>query len=163
MLFIQRSLRAAVLLAPFLLAACGTPQYLPGSSEKVARVRLVGMGVLSMCRAHLEYMLPVDEDEQGRRWTYVPVGERIELSNYNSVAEGAGTAYCTARASVIPSEGITLIVNSTTPAYNSCGLEIVREDESTETGLSVEPSLRLNVPKQKRNLKKLPFVDAPSC
>lgn len=139
---IKRSLRAAGLLTPLLLAACAIPQYQPGSSEKAARVRLMGMGELSMCRAHLKYRLPVHEDGQGRRWTYLPVGERIELSSYSLVAEGAGAAYCTARASIIPSEGVTLIVNSTTPAFNSCGLEIVREDESRETGLSVEPSLQ---------------------
>lgn len=156
---IKRSLRAAGLLTPLLLAACAIRQYQPGSGENAARVRLMGMGELSMCRAHLKYRLPVHEDGQGKRWTYLPVGERIELTSYSSVADGAGTAYCTASASVIPSEGITLIVNSTTPAFNSCGLEVVREDESSETGLSVEPSLQ---PSPQLRPRQPPILKDPS-
>lgn len=165
---IKRGLRAAVLLAPFFLAACAIPRYQPGASEPAAHVRLMGLGKLSMCQEHREYLLPVQEDAKGTRWTYLPAGERITLISYNTETvylpggNGPSTISCTARASVVPRQGINLIVNSNTPGFNSCGLEIVREDESTETGLSIEPSVQA-VPRPNVKPGLNAMLEPPSC
>lgn len=166
---IKRSLRAAVLLMPFFLTACGIPFYRPDANERTVHARLMGLGNLSMCREHQTYFLPVHTDAKGTRWTYLPAGERIDLTSYNSktvstpwTASGKAEIECTARVSVVPREGIKLIVTGSTPGFNSCALEVVREDENTETGLSVEPSLQPSrQPKLSPIMKTL--VDGPTC
>lgn len=131
---------AAALLAPFALAACNTiPQYTPAPNEKQTTVRLLGWGKPYMCRKGEMFSLPLVEDK-GNYKTQVPTGERIGIMNYISVQGYQVVSHCTARASVVPRDGVTLIVNSILPEAGKCGLDVVREDESKETGVAPEPS-----------------------
>ena len=133
---------AAVLLAPLLLAACATPipKYQPTPEEKVTSVKLFGWGEPYMCRTGKLYALPVQE-ENGTRRTTLPTGARVGLVNFITVHGYQVISRCTARISVIPRDGINLIVNGVLPEAGKCALDVVREDDSKETGVSMEPSL----------------------
>lgn len=139
---IKHGLRAAVLLAPLCLAACSTPipKYQPAPDEKVTGVKVLGWGEPYMCRAGKLYALPVQE-ENGMRRTTVPTGARIGLINFITVHGYQVVSRCTARASVVPRDGINLIVNGMLPEAGKCGLDVVREDGGKETGVSLEPSV----------------------
>ena len=139
---IKRGLRAVVLLAPLFLAACATPipKYQPTPEEKVTSVKLFGWGEPYMCRMGKLYALPVQE-ENGARRTTLPTGARVGLINFITVHGYQVVSRCTARASVVPRDGINLIVNGMLPEAGKCGLDVVREDGGKETGVSLEPSV----------------------
>lgn len=137
---LPRGLRAAFLISPMFLAACSSiPAYHPAPEEAQAKVTLLGWGTPYLCKGGKMFSLPIKQDGP-LRTTSVPAGERIGLVNYISISGYQVVSTCISRASVIPRKGVDLIVNGVLADAGKCGMEIVREDTSKDTGVAIEPS-----------------------
>lgn len=122
------------------MSGCTTlPTYAPAAAEKTVPVQLLGYGAPYMCVGGTKYKLDYKESA-GAFTTQIPVGSRVTLWRYMSYAGYQVTSSCTPMLSLIPQEGVGLIINSGL-ANGRCFIEAVREDRTRDTGVALEPSV----------------------
>jgi hypothetical protein len=122
------------------------PTYQAPATEQSVPVKLLGLGLPTMCKDGVEYLLPISQGEP--RFVMVPIGQRIgfgvrmEFRGYNTVYN------CKTELSFIPNLGEVYLFGSgllDTPnsgqTREHCFIELVKEDVSKETGVVPEPSV----------------------
>ncbi|MDQ1829273.1 hypothetical protein [Massilia scottii] len=140
--FPSNGVRAAIACGILLLTACGTPipVYVPEAGVTTTKVSLMGGGIPYMCLAGQFYRFDVQAGADGTSTVQVPVGTRLTMRNVMTYQGHNVVSTCRPAFSVIPKEGQTLFVNSGLSA-GTCFTEAVREDNSKDTGVALEPSL----------------------
>ena len=136
------SMTARLMAACCLLAAAGCntlPAYTPAPAEKTVTAKLLGYGKPFMCTQGKRYSLDVHESG-GYQTTQLPVGSRVTLWRYMSYQGYQVTSSCTPMLSLIPKEGVGVIINSGL-ADGKCFIEAVREDVARDTGVALDPTI----------------------
>jgi hypothetical protein len=121
------------------LSGCGAMPYQPAPNEVMAPVRFLGLGSPMMCRDGKVYSLNTVDNNNVVK---VPVGQRISFGA-NVRSEGYNVVYtCGAWLGFVPEAGRSYVANAGLVSNGRCFTELVREDASKDTGVSVEPSVR---------------------
>lgn len=121
-----------------LLQGCVTT-YVARPDEPMVTVRSVGFGRPQLCKDGKYYWAP--EAKEVKDGISVPAGQRITVGAH-LVSDGYQVIhYCRPFLSFEPRVGQTYLMNSALSGDGRCGVELVREDLSTKTGLAVEPSV----------------------
>ena len=132
------SCRAACAVLLVWLQGCAAV-YTPAANEATTTVRNVGFGELRMCRFGKVYQLPQAKDDP--KAVIVPAGQRITL-NAQLRSEGYQVSYhCVPAVSFVPEERQLYVANSALSGDGRCGIEVVRDDPASLTGVSIEPSV----------------------
>lgn len=139
---LSNTLRATIACGVVLLSACGTPVavYVPAADTPTTRVTLMGGGIPFMCLSGEHYRFDAQPGPEGTSFLQVPVGQRLTLRSVMSYHGYNVVSTCRPALSLIPKQGQPLIVNSGLEK-SGCFIEAVREDNSRETGVAIEPSL----------------------
>ncbi|MEO8152312.1 MAG: hypothetical protein ABI605_04515 [Rhizobacter sp.] len=134
---IKQWLGAGVVLS--LASGCGVMPYQSAPNEVLAPVRFLGMGSPVMCKEGKVYSLSAVGHTNV---VNVPVGQRIAFGA-SLRSDGYNVTYsCTAWLGFLPEANRSYVANSGLAASGRCFTELVREDASKETGVTVEPSVR---------------------
>lgn len=121
-----------------LLQGCVTT-YVARPDEPMVTVRAVGFGRPQLCKDGKYYWAP--EVKNVEHAIAVPAGQRITVGAH-LVSDGYQVIhYCRPFLSFEPRVGQTYVMNSALSGDGRCGVELVREDLSSSTGLAVEPSV----------------------
>jgi hypothetical protein len=113
--------------------------YTPAAGEATSTVRNVGFGELRMCRFGKIYQLPQAKGDP--KAVIVPAGQRITLSAHLR-SDGYQVSYhCVPAVSFAPEDGLLYVANSALSGDGRCGIEVVRDDKASLTGVSIEPSV----------------------
>lgn len=134
---VSRVVSACVLL--FLTACNSLPVYTPAPGDKTVEVRFVGYGRPSICFDGKGYNLDLKKDKD-QQLAQVPADKRVMVFTYLSYAGYQVTSSCKAALSLTPRAGKPFIVNSGTTG-GRCFVEAVLEDNSTATGVALDPSV----------------------
>jgi hypothetical protein len=121
-----------------LLSGCVTNEpYAFAEGEKAASIKFLGMGRISFCRTNQFYSFtPVENSDLVR----VPVGERVSVGSFMHFS-GYNVSYsCYPFLSFLPEEGKTYVIDNSIRG-SKCFIEVVREDKSKATGVSLETSV----------------------
>ena len=121
-----------------LLQGCVTTyQIKPG--DEVATLRNVGHGRTQMCLDGKLYWPPDAEKTPGA--FNVPAGSRLTVGAYISSEGYQVTHFCRPFMSFEPKAGQSYVMNSALSGPGVCGVELVRVDDATPSGLTLEPSV----------------------
>lgn len=132
--------RFAPLLLALPLAACSVlPTYTPAGDKPSITVKVLGMGKPQVCVGNQLHSVNVTHVD-GYPTFKVAAGERITLRTFMHYQGYNVSSHCHPAISVVPKAGSTLLLNSGLDG-NACFIEAVREDNSVETGVSLETSL----------------------
>ncbi|MFZ6734951.1 hypothetical protein ACO0LG_23730 [Undibacterium sp. Ji42W] len=132
---------ATITLAALVLCACNTlPTYTPGADTKMVPIRVMSGGTYSLCQKGKRFSLPLKMEANDVGHIYVPAGDVIGLSVYSSQPGYNKITYCTVGLNFKPMENHAYVMNS--GLYESkCFTELVRQDSSKDTGVSVDSSV----------------------
>lgn len=120
------------------LQGCVTT-YVARPDEPMVTVRAVGNGRPQLCKDGKYYWAPEAKNIQDG--ISVPAGQRITVGAH-LVSDGYQVVhYCRPFLSFEPVAGRTYVMNSAMSGDGRCGVELVREDASTKTGLALEHSV----------------------
>lgn len=119
-----------------MLAACGVVPYQPAPNEVLAPVKLVGIGSPRMCLDGKMYSLSVDNHQTVK----VPVGQRITLGSYMYFDGYSVSFSCMPRLSFTPAAGSSYVSNAGL-VDQRCFMELVREDNTRDTGVVPEMTI----------------------
>jgi hypothetical protein len=121
-----------------LLQGCVTT-YVARPDEPMVTVRAVGFGRPQLCKDGKYYWAPeVKNVENG---IGVPAGQRITVGAH-LVSDGYQVIhFCRPFLSFEPRAGQVYVMNSALSGDGRCGVELVREDLATSSGLALEPSV----------------------
>ena len=129
---------ATITLLTASLSGCLTT-YVARPDEPMVTVHTVGFGQPQMCKDGQYYLAPKHKSIENA--INVPAGERITVGAH-LVSDGYQVVhYCRPFLSFQPKAGQTYFMNSAMSGDGRCGVELVREDTSIRTGLTVEPSV----------------------
>lgn len=121
-----------------LLAGCViNPPYTFTPAEKTASLTLLNMSKATMCKDSEFYSIARPE---GKTDAPIPTGERISLGTFMQYSGYNVTYTCYPFLSFIPKEGEKYILHNFV-RNEKCYVELVREDNSTVTGVKYEQSL----------------------
>lgn len=119
------------------LVGC-TPRYVFSPEEKTAAVKiLMNDGQVNMCRDGKLYSLKIDH-ETGK--ALIPTGKRVALLKSVQYSGYQTTFSCYPRLGFTPKDGETYITDMNLIG-NRCLLELVKENDSTDSSVELEPSL----------------------
>ena len=122
-----------------LASGCGVMPFQPAPNEVLAPVRFVGMGSPMMCKEGKVYSLSAVGNT---KVVNVPVGQRIGFGA-TMRSDGYNVIYtCNAWLGFLPEANRSYVANSGLADSGRCFTELVREDASKDTGVTVEPSVR---------------------
>ncbi|CAN7338980.1 hypothetical protein LJR118_004361 [Acidovorax sp. LjRoot118] len=121
-----------------ILQGCVTT-YVPQPDEPMVTVRTVGFGRPQLCKDGKYYFAPpakgIDNAVSIPAASRVTVGAHLVSDGYQVVH------YCRPFLSFEPKLGQMYFMNSALSGDGRCGVELVREDRASKTGLAVEPSV----------------------
>ncbi|WOB10506.1 hypothetical protein [Piscinibacter gummiphilus] len=119
-------------------AGCAVMPYQPAANEPMASVKYFGWGSPRICKGGKMYSL----SSVGNSDVYqVPVGQPIAFgANLQSGGYNV-TYFCNPWLGFTPEANRTYVANAGLAAAGRCFIELVREDNSRETGVAVEPTL----------------------
>ena len=121
-----------------LVQGCVTT-YVPRPDEPMVTVRTVGFGQPQLCKDSKVYSAPPAKGLENA--VSIPAGGRVTVGA-NLVSQGYQVMhYCRPFLSFEPKIGQTYFMNSALSGDGRCGVELVREDRSSKTGLVVERSV----------------------
>jgi hypothetical protein len=134
-----RALRiAGAAIGLLLVQGCVTTYQLkPG--DELATVRNVGHGQPQMCVDGKVYWPPEAKDIPGA--FSVPAGNRLTMGAHLSSQGYQVVHYCRPFLSFQPKAGESYVMNSALSGPGMCGVELVREDNATPSGVTLEPSV----------------------
>lgn len=113
------------------------PPYLAKPNEKTASVKLMGSVEAVFCKNSEFFSLPL---EQNSDYVRVPANERITLET-RLLYSGYNITYsCYPSLSFVPEEGGAYALH-TYVREKKCFVELVREDNTTLTGIGIESSV----------------------
>ncbi len=134
---LNQSLKIAHCLPVVLLSACTLPVYQPTAGETLVSVKLLANTTVQLCKDNVKYSLNQDATGQA---VQVPVGGRIDLNSYMYFT-GYNVSYtCFPVLSFIPQAANTYVLD-TGLRDNKCYIELVKEDKSIDTGVSIDTSV----------------------
>lgn len=120
-----------------MMAGCAGP-YQPAPNEPMASVRYLGWDAPRMCKDGKMYRL----SSMGSSDVYqVPVGSVIAMGA-NLQSDGYNVVYhCNPWLGFTPEVNRTYVLNAGLVSAGRCFIELVREDNSRDTGVAIEPSV----------------------
>lgn len=121
-----------------LLQGCVTT-YVARPDESMVVVRAVGFGRPQMCKDGKYYWAP--EAKNIENGISVPAGQRLTIGAHMTSDGYQVIHYCRPFLSFEPKIGHSYILNSALSGEGRCGVELVREDLSSKTGVSIESSV----------------------
>lgn len=121
------------------LAACGVMPYQPASGETMVPVKVMGYGSPRICKDGKIYTPPASNAVANE--VLVPAGQRLTFGAYMQQDGYNVVHYCSAWLSFVPESGQRYVSNAGMGAYQRCFVELARQDDGKETGVSLEPSL----------------------
>lgn len=137
MKFVNYTMIVAVALA---LCACNTyPTFSPDANTMMAPVRVMNEGKYVLCQNGKRFNLPLKEEANNVSSVQVPVGEVIGLAVYTEQSTVFSVSYCTSGVNFKPVENQAYVMNNGF-FENKCFAELVKQDKSKDTGVSLEPS-----------------------
>jgi hypothetical protein len=132
------SRKVLMVLSVSLLAGCAAHDpYMFSKDEKQASLKLLSAGGVSMCKTGKLYKLAMPDGAQAAP---IPVGGRVDFVSSMFFGDGHYSYTCFPAISFVPKESETYVLHGLV-RNGRCFLEIVREDQSKETGLAFEPSI----------------------
>ena len=121
------------------LAACtSVPTYLPPAGQATVSARFTGPGHPSMCVDGTQYRLKLFT-ENDQLLAALPAGKRVRINAFQYYGGYQTSASCSAALSLTPEEGKPVIINNGLDG-SRCYIAAVREDESTLTGVAIDPT-----------------------
>ena len=123
--------------AALVLTGCAVPVYVPAANEVLAPVKMYGLGAPIICVNGKSYSPPASKMADA---IAVPTGSRVSLVKKMVFDGGNVTSICQAQLSFMPKAGNVYVSNAGL-IDRQCFIELVREDPSKETGVSIEPSV----------------------
>jgi len=129
--------RSLASLLTLTLIGCVNPPYNFSPNEKSASIKLLFGNTLSMCRDNKLYRLTPTDDSKTVR---VPTGKRVSVGTSMSYSGYNVTYSCTPFLSFLPEENTKYITDSNI-INNNCHIDLVKENPTTRTGVSLEPSV----------------------
>jgi hypothetical protein len=129
---------AATLIFSAILQGCVTT-YVARPDEPMVTVHTVGFGQPQMCKDGKYYWAPRHKSVENA--ISIPAGERITLGAHLTSDGYQIVHYCRPFLSFQPKVGQTYFMNSAMSGDGRCGVELVREDSTSATGLTVEHSV----------------------
>lgn len=129
---------AAMLMYPVILQGCVTT-YVARPDEAMVTVHTIGFGQPQMCKDGKYYWAPKHKSVENA--ISLPAGERITLGAHLASDGYQVVHYCRPFLSFQPIAGRTYFMNSAMSGDGRCGVELVREDRTSATGLTVEHSV----------------------
>lgn len=121
-----------------LVVGCGVMPYQPAPNEVLVPIKYVGSGQPLMCKEGKTYSLtPVGNTNV----VQVPVGGRVGLGA-SLRSDGYNVIHtCHPWLGFVPEANRSYVANAGLFSTGRCFVELVREDTSKDTGVSVEPSV----------------------
>ena len=119
-----------------LVTGCASNPPYPFTKEE-KKAYLKGVNNVAMCKDGSFYTVTTPE---GAKAAPIPAGGRVSLGTYMSYSGYNVTYSCYPFLSFNPHESETYLIN-TFVRENKCYIELVREDQTKETGVAFEPSL----------------------
>lgn len=128
--------KSVFLISLLILGGCATP-YPFTKEEKTASIKLMNMGKAEFCKSGNFYIMPAVE---GTNSALVPTGERISIGTFMSFQGYNVIHHCYPFLSFLPKAGDKYVLHNYI-RDNRCFVELVREDSTKATGVSLEPSV----------------------
>lgn len=129
---------AAMLIYAAFLQGCVTT-YVARPDEPMVTVHNIGFGEPQLCKDGKYYWAPRHKSVENA--ISIPAGERITVGAHLISADHKFVHYCRPFLSFRPIAGQTYFMNSAMSGDSRCGVELVREDSTSATGLTVEHSV----------------------
>lgn len=129
---------AAILTFTAVLQGCVTT-YVAKPDEPMVTVHTIGFGQPQICKDGKFYWVPMHKSVENA--ISIPAGERVTLGAHMTSVGYQITHYCRPFLSFIPTIGQTYFMNSAMSGDGRCGVELVRADSSSATGLAIEHSV----------------------
>ena len=118
-------------------SGCAGP-YQPSANDVMVPVKYMGWGSPSMCKDGKLYNLHRAENSDAYQ---VPSGQLIAFGT-RMHSSGYNVSYtCSPWLAFIPEAGRIYVANGGLVSQGRCFIELVREDETKETGVALEPSV----------------------
>jgi hypothetical protein len=133
---IFRRLGAAVMLG--WVTGCAVIPYQPAANEVMVPVKYLGAGSPRMCKDGKMYSLPsanYSDTYQVPAGQLISLGATLQSSGYNV------NYYCSPWLAFKPEANRSYVANAGLSSQGRCFIEVVREDNTRDTGVALEPSV----------------------